>query len=238
MSRFARSLPLLSESGLARLRKAHVLLLGLGGVGSYTAEALARAGVGTFTVVDGDHFTESNLNRQLGALMSTIGERKTMVTKQRVEAIDPTIKVHTLDRHLIPEDLPDLLSKRFDYVIDAIDDIEVKIALAVACHAQDLPLISCLGTGNKWDPTKLQITDIRKTHTDPIAKRMRRALKDAGVESLTVVFSTEIPAKISYEEDGRRPPASLPFVPPSAGILLAKACVSHLVEHPLQEAYE
>ncbi|HHT44760.1 MAG TPA: tRNA threonylcarbamoyladenosine dehydratase [Fastidiosipila sp.] len=230
MSRFARSLPLLQETGLAKLRKAHVLLLGLGGVGSYTAEALTRAGVGTLTIVDGDVFSESNLNRQLGALVNTIGRKKTDVTKERIGSIDPETTVHSIDRHLTPDDIPKLLDQPFDYVIDAIDDIKVKIALAITCTKRKLPLITCLGTGNKWDPSLLKITDIKKTHTDPIAKRMRRALKDHGVESLPVVFSEELPVKIDYEEDGRRPPASLPFVPPAAGILLAKACVCHLVE--------
>lgn len=232
MSRFDRSLPLLGADGLDRLRRAHVLLLGLGGVGSLTAEMLTRAGIGALTIVDGDRYTESNLNRQLGALLETIGKRKTEVTSERIRQIDPETNVRAIDCHLTSDDIPALLSDAYDYVIDAIDDIEVKVRLAMECEQRNIPLICCLGTGNKWDPTALEITDIKKTHTDPIARRMRRALKDRGIEGLTVVFSKEAPVKIAYEEDGRRPPASLPFVPPSAGILLAKACVCHLLERP------
>lgn len=227
--RYERSLPLLGESGLARLRRARVLLLGLGGVGSYTAEALARAGIGHLTVVDGDVYQMSNLNRQLGALSSTIGCKKTDTTKARILEIDPEITVDTVDRHLTGEDLPPLLDLSFDIVLDAIDDLPVKIELAACCHDRHLPLITCLGTGNKWDPTLLQITDIAKTHTDPLARRMRKALRDRGIDRLQVIFSPEEPKK-PFAAEQHSAPASLPFVPPSAGILLAKAGVSLLLE--------
>lgn len=235
MGRFERSLPLLGEAGLARLRRAHVLLLGLGGVGSYTAEALVRAGLGELTLADGDVFQASNLNRQLGALTSTLGQKKTAVTAARLRDIDPDLTLHTIEHRLMPDEADTLLDTAYDYVIDAIDDIPVKIAVAIACHNRRVPLLACLGTGNKWDPTRLEVTDLFATHTDPLAKRMRKALKDAGVHALEVVFSSEVPLKPRNETNAYVPPASLPFVPPSAGILLAQVCVQRLLT-PLQGA--
>lgn len=232
MGRYERSLLLIGENGLCTLQAAHVLLLGVGGVGSFAAESLVRAGIGSLTLVDGDVYTESNLNRQLGALPSTIGRSKVEVTKERMQAINPRVSCHTDARFLTPDDVPALFTVPYDYVLDAIDDVAVKIALALHCTTNEIPLLTCLGTGNKWDLTKLKVTDLAKTHTDPLAKRMRHDLKAHGIQHLKVVFSDEIPQKVNASEPGRRSPGSLPFVPPAAGILMAQTAVSDLLARP------
>lgn len=229
MGRYERSLLLIGENGLSKLQASHVLLLGVGGVGSFAAESLVRSGIGAITLVDGDVYAESNLNRQLGALPATIGRTKVEVTRERILAINRDTVCHTDDRFLTVDDVATLFTQRYDYVLDAIDDIAVKIALARHCTTHEIPLLTCLGTGNKWDMTKLTVTDLAKTHTDPLAKRLRHDLRAYGIEHLKVVFSPEIPHKVESSEAARRSPGSLPFVPPAAGILMAQTAVHDLL---------
>lgn len=220
MDMFERTLPLVGEEGIKKLRGAHVAVFGLGGVGSYAAEALARAGVGCLTVVDDDVISPSNLNRQLYALHSTLGMAKCDVAKSRILDINPLAKVNALKMRFSSGAAMDF---SFDFVIDAIDDIPAKVLLAKTCAERNIPIISCMGTGNKLDACAFKVADVFSTSVCPLAKAMRKLLKDAGVTSLKVVYSAEPPQKT-----GSRTPASLPFVPPVAGMILAGEAIKHL----------
>lgn len=220
MDMFERTLPLVGEEGIKKLRGAHVAVFGLGGVGSYAAEALARAGVGCLTVVDDDVISPSNLNRQLYALHSTLGMAKCDVAKSRILDINPLAKVNALKMRFGSGAAMDF---SFDFVIDAIDDIPAKVLLAKTCAERDIPIISCMGTGNKFDACAFKVADVFSTSVCPLARAMRKLLKEVGVTSLKVVYSAEPPQKT-----GSRTPASLPFVPPVAGMILAGEVIKHL----------
>ena len=214
---------------IERLRGAHVALLGVGGVGGFAAEALARSGVGEITLVDGDEVALYNINRQVIALHSTVGRAKVEVARARLLDINPDMKVNALWRVYLPGDeLP--FPPDVDYVIDAIDTVASKVELACECARLGVPLISCMGTGNKLDPTLLRVSDIYATDVCPLCRVMRRELRRRGVERLKVVFSTETPVKpIDDGEQAqgarRSVPGSTMFVPPVAGIMLAREAV-------------
>ncbi len=225
-----RARPLLGDEGLKKLESAHVAVFGLGGVGSYAAEALVRAGVGTLSLFDGDTVAVSNLNRQLFATQDSIGMYKTDAARARLERIMPNGNIHTYPIFFTPENADTVDFSAFDYVIDAVDMLTAKVAIAVAAQASGTPVISSMGTGNKLDPTAFRVADITKTRVCPLARAMRTALKKAGVPHLLCVYSEELPAPHSAnieEEDHptpakkKRPPASLSFVPPVAGMILA-----------------
>lgn len=216
---------LLGENALLKLNNSHVAVIGLGGVGSWCAEALARAGVGTLTLIDCDSFSESNINRQIGALDSTIGMEKSKVMEQRVKDINPNIIV-VAKTALYDETSKSELIKDFDYVADCIDLVSCKIDLIMTCKQKNIPIITALGTGNKFDATQLCITDISKTKGDPLARVMRKELRDRNLNHLKVVYSPEEPMECEQIETpppGRRSvPGSLVWVPATAGLLMAQ----------------
>lgn len=230
---FSRTELLIGEAGLSRLRRARVAVFGIGGVGGYAVEALARSGVGHFLLVDNDVISESNLNRQIIALRSTIGRRKTEVMKERIADICPQTEVETRACFFLPENREAFDFEKFDYVVDAIDTVSGKLALAEGCQAAGTPLISAMGTGNKMDPGKLAVTDISQTSVCPLARVMRRELKKRGIGQLKVVCSTEevmTPARqIRSEDSGKVIPGSMAFVPGAAGLLLASEVVRDLL---------
>lgn len=221
----ARTAMLLGEEGVARLANASVAVFGLGGVGSFAAEALARAGVGRLILVDGDTVSETNRNRQLVALRETVGQPKADVMAARVRAIHPHCRVEPHALYYLPPAGVGLIDG-CDYVADAIDMVTAKLALVEECAAKGVPLISAMGCGNKLDPTRLQVTDIYQTSGCPLCRIMRRELRQRGVGSLRVVFSDEAPRRpfptAAAEEPSRRAvPGSVSFVPSAAGLILA-----------------
>lgn len=233
---FLRNEMLWGQEAQQRLSRAHVILFGLGGVGSYTAECLARSGIGELTLVDNDTVSISNRNRQLEALSSTVGQPKTAAVAARLQDINPELKLHPIQetydaahRELF---FPD--GCRYDYIVDAIDLVSCKLDLAQTALRLDIPIIMALGTGNKLDPTLFQITDISKTYGCPLARVMRKELRARGIEHLKVVFSPEEPlAPLSLEAPppGRRSvPGSNPWVPATAGLLLGSAVIGDLLQ--------
>ena len=231
---FARTELLIGEDGLETLRKARVAVFGIGGVGGYAVEALARSGVGHFLLVDNDVVGESNLNRQIIALRSTLGRYKTAVMKERIADICPETEVETQECFFLPEHADRFDFGAFDYVVDAIDTVSGKLELAVSCQKAGTPLISAMGVGNKLDPSRFEVTDIYRTKGCPLAKVMRRELRKRGIERLKVVYSTEEPKKPLRQilgGDGRKvTPGSMVFVPGTAGLLLASEVVKDLLE--------
>lgn len=229
---FTRTQLLIGSNNLQLLQAQHVAVFGVGGVGAFCAEALARAGIGKLTIVDNDVVKTSNLNRQLIATTNTIGQHKVEVLKQRLAEIVPQLAVDTYQIFFEATTCCQMPFDTFDYVVDAIDTVTSKLLLAEICHKQGIPLVSCMGTGNKLHPELLQIADISQTSVCPLARVMRKELKARGVPSLKVVFSKEPPVKLDFQptENGRHIPASISFVPPTAGMLLASAVVNDLIK--------
>ncbi len=223
-SQFLRSEMILGENSTENLAGKKVILFGLGGVGSYTAEALARAGIGSITLVDSDTVSVTNINRQLCALHSTVGRPKVEVVKERILDINPDCKVTALQKFYLPENADEFHLSEYDYIADAIDTVSAKIDLAAKSQALGVPLIACMGTGNKLDPSLFRISDIFKTSGCPLCRVMRTELRKRGVKKLNVVWSPEEPVKPAQtnEETGKRQtPGSLPFVPGAAGLIMA-----------------
>jgi len=219
--RHRRTAMLLGEQGIERLRHSRVLICGVGGVGSFIAEALARAGVGRLDLLDFDVVSESNINRQLIALHSTVGRKKAEVMAERIRDIGPEIEVEILDFFLSPDNVGEVLDRGYDYVADAIDSVPSKVALIAACHERNVPIISSMGTGNKLDPSRLRLADLSKTSVCPLAKKMRYELRKLGIVHHRVLFSDEEPLHPAETEDGRHVPGSISFVPSSAGLMIA-----------------
>lgn len=230
--RFLRSEMILGIDSTKKLAESKVILFGLGGVGSYTAEALARAGVGSLTIVDSDCVAESNINRQLCALVSTVGIPKVEVVSERILDINPDCKVTALQKFYLPENAEEFELEKYDYIADAIDTVSAKINLAEKAQEFGIPIIACMGTGNKSDPTLFRIDDISKTSVCPLCRVMRRELKIRGIRKLCVIWSPEEPAKPLFgdEADGKRhTPGSLPFVPGTAGLIMASKIIKDLI---------
>ena len=228
-----RSAMLLGEDAIERLAAAKVAVFGVGGVGGYVCEALARAGVGELHLFDNDAVSLSNINRQIVALHSTVGHPKVEVMRDRILDINPDCRVVTHQIFYLPENADDFPLLGFDYVADAIDTVSAKIELAVRATAAGVPLISAMGTGNKLDATRFCVTDLSKTSGCPLARVMRRELKARGITHLKVVYSTEEtkkPILLTEEEGSRIPPASLPYVPPVAGLLMAGEIIRAIAE--------
>ena len=221
--RFLRTEMLIGEEGVKRLSEAHVAVFGVGGVGGYVVEALARCGVGELTLVDRDVVSSSNLNRQIIALESTVGRSKVEVMKERIQQICPDTVVHAHETFFLPENSHTFPFETYDYVVDAVDTVTAKIEIIMKSQSVDVPVISSMGTGNKLDPSKLQIADIYKTSMCPLAKVMRKEMKARGVKHLKVVYSTEEPVA------NHSTPGSISFVPGSAGLLIASAVVRDLL---------
>ena len=224
---------ILGAPALDKLRRSHVAVFGLGGVGSYAAECLARSGVGTLTLVDQDTVSVSNINRQLCALTSTVGQYKAEVAAARVRDIDPDTVVYPICATYDAANRDAFFTGKFDYIADCIDLVTCKLDLIAQAGQRGIPIISALGTGNKLDPGLLQITDISRTSVCPLARVMRRELRDRGIRHLKVVYSPEPAAETRQLEapsPGRRSvPASVPWVPSTAGILMASAIVRDLI---------
>lgn len=227
---FSRAELLLGEEALEKLRSARVALFGVGGVGSFAAEALARGGVGHITLVDGDTVSITNINRQLIALHSTVGKEKTAVMAERIADISPETEVETYPVVYGAENRDLLDFSAYDYVIDAIDTVTSKLILIEEAKKAGVPVISCMGTGNKFHPERFEVTDISKTSVCPLAKVMRKELKVRGIKNVKVVYSKEEPQKpaASTETGKRQIPGSLSFVPPVAGLLLAGEVIRHI----------
>ncbi len=226
---FLRTSLVIGEEGVVKLNSCRVAVFGLGGVGGYVVEALARSGVGTLDLFDGDSVSVTNINRQIFALQSTVGMLKAEVAAQRVKAINTDIcaNQHTFFFNQSTRESVDFSA--FDYVVDAIDDISAKVLLAVCCKQAGTPLISCMGTGNKLNPMGFKVADIYKTKVCPLARVIRRELKAHGIEELKVVYSEEEPKTAVLNEGGRHVPGSVSFVPPAAGLLLAAETVKDLL---------
>lgn len=227
---FSRAELLLGKEALEKLRSARVALFGIGGVGSFAAEALARGGVGHITLVDGDTVSITNINRQLIALHSTVGKEKTAVMAERIADISPETEVETYPVVYGVENRDLLDFSAYDYVIDAIDTVTSKLILIEEAKKAGVPVISCMGTGNKFHPERFEVTDISKTSVCPLAKVMRKELKVRGIKNVKVVYSKEEPQKPaeSMETGKRQIPGSLSFVPPVAGMLLAGEVIRHI----------
>lgn len=219
---------LAGRDAVTRLGAAHVAVFGCGGVGGYVCEALARAGVGALTVIDGDTISPSNLNRQLAALLSTVGRAKVDVIAERIADINPDCHVTPLKMFYLPENADDIALSAFDYVADAVDTVAAKLEIACRANAAGIPLISAMGAGNKLYPERFQVGDIAETSVCPLARVMRRELRARGIEHLNVVWSDEAPRRAPEAEDGgelthvgRIPPGSISFVPSAAGLIMA-----------------
>lgn len=232
---FSRTALLIGAQGVERLAGAQVTVFGIGGVGSFVVEALARAGVGALSLVDGDRIEPSNLNRQLHATCSTIGQSKVETMARRVQDINPAIQVQTHHLFCQPEDVRALLAKKTDYIVDAIDTVRTKLALVEEAYARNIPLISAMGAGNKLDPTRFEIADIYSTSVCPLCRVMRRELRRRKIPALKVVYSQEEPISpqmVPATEDGaprRQSPGSISFVPSVAGLVLAGEVVRDLL---------
>ena len=246
---YVRTAMLLGEDGIETLQKKRVAIFGLGGVGGYVAEALARSGVGALDLIDHDTVAESNLNRQIIATYDTIGRLKTEVMKERIESIRKDCVVRLYPEFYLPEKAEEFPFAEYDYVVDAIDTVTAKIDLAVRMEEMGIPLISCMGTGNKLNPALLEVADIYETSVCPLAKVMRRELKKRSVKKLKVVYSKEealTPISLTQSSrteegkvitddteqgrtDGRKAtPGSTAFVPASAGLLIASEVIKDL----------
>lgn len=215
-----RTIQLIGQEPFHMIGQKRVLVFGLGGVGSYVVEALARSGISHFVLVDHDKVALSNLNRQLIALHSTIGQKKITVMTQRLKDIRPNIEVAAFDCFYLPDIDKEVLFKDVDYIVDAIDTVTAKIDIVLEAEKRKIPLISCMGTGNKTDPTALRIADIYQTSICPLCKVMRRELRKRQVADLKVVYSLEEP-----QRNSNRIPASMIFVPASAGLLIASEVI-------------
>ncbi len=226
---FERSALILGEGAIKRLKACRVAVFGLGGVGGYVVEALARTGVGTLDLIDGDKVSESNINRQIIALHSTVGRAKCEVAAERVKAINPHICANERNIYYDESTQNAFDFTQYDYVVDAIDSVKSKVLLAKKCKEAGTPLIACMGTGNKLDPMGFKVADISKTKVCPLARVMRRELKAAGVENIKVVYSEEEPKRLESGEGQARVPGSVSFVPPAAGLLLASEVIKDLL---------
>lgn len=223
---FSRTVYILGKSAVERLNNSHVILFGIGGVGSYTAEALVRSGIGYLTLYDADRVNPSNINRQLIALNSTVGNLKTDAAETRYNDINPDLRLETHSVYISPETFGKIDFSDCDYIIDAIDNITAKLLIIQEAVKLNIPIISCMGTGNKIDPGRFKIADISKTSVCPLARIMRRELRTRGIYNLKVLYSDEkpvtpvLPPAIESNND-KRPIGSLSFVPGTAGLMIA-----------------
>ena len=233
ITQFSRTEMLIGQEALDKLHQARVAVFGIGGVGGYVVEALARAGVGALDLIDNDVVSLSNINRQIIALHSTIGQAKVDVAAMRAKDINPNIKLNINKIFYLHENKENFNFKNYDYVVDAVDTVAAKIALVEQAVAAGVPIISAMGAGNKLDATKLVVTDISKTHTCPLAKVMRQELRRRGINHLKVVYSTEAPLKplaCSEASGKRQTPGSISYVPSVMGLLIAGEVIKDLIK--------
>ena len=225
-NQFTRTETLIGTEALEKLKNFRVAIFGLGGVGGYVVEALARAGVGSLDLIDNDDINITNINRQIYALNSTIGKSKVELAKIRILDINPNAKVEGYKKFFSPDTSAEFNFSKYDYVVDAIDSVTGKIELVLKSQEANVPIISCMGTGNKLNPELFEISDIYKTSVCPLAKIMRTELKKRKIKKLKVLYSKEVPIK----QEGQRIPASISFVPPVAGLIIAGEVVKDLIK--------
>ncbi|MBQ2678056.1 MAG: tRNA threonylcarbamoyladenosine dehydratase [Firmicutes bacterium] len=223
---FERLKRIIGENAFKRLRSSKVAVFGIGGVGGYVCEALARSGIGHIMIIDNDTVDTTNLNRQIIALHSTIGRKKTEVMEERLKDIDPDIEVIRKDCFYLPENSDETDLSDADYIVDAVDTVAAKTEIITQAKKAGRPVISCMGTGNKTDPSMLRVADISKTKICPLAKVMRKQLRDRGIDHVKVVYSEESPVN----REGGRIPGSTAFVPSSAGLMIAAEIVKELTD--------
>lgn len=214
-----------------KLENSTVCIFGIGGVGSYVVEGLVRSGVGNIVLVDYDTIDVTNINRQLHANFNTIGKKKTEVMKERIISINPKCNVKIHDTCLTVENIDQLIDVKYDYVVDAIDMVSSKLELIVKCKSMKIPIISCMGTGNKLSPTMLKVNDIYETYNCPLAKVMRKELRKRGIDELTVVWSDEKPIKSNLidKKTGKNVPGTISTVPSVAGLIIASLVIEDLI---------
>lgn len=230
-NQFSRTELLIGKDGVEKLQNAKVAIFGIGGVGSYVIEGLARVGVGSFILVDKDEVDESNINRQIIATHKTIGMPKVEVAKQRILEINPTANIDIRRIFFMPES-EDFFDEKIDYVVDCVDTVTAKIEIIMRAKKHNISVISCMGTGNKLDPTKFEVGDIYKTSICPLAKVMRKELKKRGIVNLKVVYSKEEPIKTNKfdEETNKQIPGSISFVPSIAGLIIAGEVIKDIIK--------
>ncbi len=228
LNQFSRTELLIGKQGVEKLQNSKVAVFGIGGVGSYVVEGLARAGVGNFILVDNDVVSLTNLNRQLIATHKTIDMPKVEVAKQRILEINPNANVEIYQELFLPE-TQGILDDSIDYIVDCVDTVTAKIELVIRANKLNIPIISCMGTGNKLDPTKFEVTDINKTSVCPLAKVMRKELKNRGIKKLKVVYSKEEPIKPAESQEEKVKAGSISFVPSVAGLIIAGEVVKDIV---------
>lgn len=219
--RFIRTSLVIGEENIDRLSQSRVAVFGVGGVGGFVCEALARSGVGKLTLIDGDTVAKSNINRQIIALESTVGKHKAEVMKERILDINSNAEVKAINIFLNTETVDTVDFTQFDYIVDAVDDIKAKVLLAKLADENKIPIIAAMGAGNKTDPTKFEVSDIFKTSVCPLARIMRHELKKAGIKKQKVVYSKEMPKNPPYRIEGEKTVGSLAFVPSVMGLIIA-----------------
>jgi len=232
LNEFCRTELLIGEEGIEKLHNSKVIVFGIGGVGSFVVEALTRAGVGNLILVDNDTICISNLNRQIHATQATVGNVKVEAMKARVLSINPNCNVEAKQEFITADNIQEIIPEDIDYVVDAIDTVTSKLALAEYCYKNDIKLIASMGTGNKMDPTQFRVTDVFKTKVCPLAKVMRTELRKRGVKKLKVVYSEEIPMVPNkgraVASQKRQTPGSISFVPPVAGMIIGGEVIKDL----------
>ncbi len=230
MDRFIRTQALFGADAMEKLKNSKVIVFGVGGVGGYAVEALARSGVGRVDVVDPDRVAKSNLNRQIIALDSTVGKSKVEVIKERILQINPEAQVNCFEVFYLPENADSIDLSVYDYIIDAIDTVPAKVELCVRANSLGVPIISSMGFGNKLNPTQVEVADLSKTSVCPLARTMRRLLREKGITHLKTVYSKEIPTTPSgpMDSSGKPTVASVAFVPSVAGLVIASEVIKDL----------
>ena len=229
LNQFSRTELLIGKDGIQKLQNAKVAVFGIGGVGSFVVEGLVRAGIGNFILVDNDNVELTNLNRQIIAIHKTIGQPKVEVAKSRILEINSTANVEIYQEFFMPES-EEILDNTVDYIVDSVDTVTAKIELVVRANKLNIPIISCMGTGNKLDPTRLEIADIYKTSVCPLAKVMRKELKNRGIEKLKVVYSKEEPIRPAESIEEKCKAGSVSFVPSVAGLIIAGEVVTDIIK--------
>ncbi len=230
---FSRTEKLIGSPALEKLKSSRVAVFGIGGVGGYVVEALARSGVGNIDLIDNDSVSESNINRQIVADTETVGRMKTEVMRERINKINPDCFVNCFNLFILPENADDFDFTVYDYVVDAIDTVSGKIAIIERCCKLNIPVISSMGTGNKLDPTQFEITDVYKTSVCPLARVMRLEMKKRGIKKLKVLYSKEQPIKPenpAIGENGKPIPGSISFVPSVAGLIIGGEVIKDLIK--------
>lgn len=228
---FVRSEAMLGKEKMERLHSAHVLVFGLGGVGGHATETLCRGGIGSLSLVDSEKYDYSNCNRQIFATTKTVGKTKTEAAKERLLSINPNCKIQTYSFFYGKDPTPTCLFDHVDYILDAIDTVSAKMMLIEEAKKRNIPIISCMGTGNKMDPTRFRVSDIKQTKVCPLARVIRNECKKRGIEKLKVVYSEEEPlSSIIASENGRHAPGSISFVPGVAGMILAGEIIKDIIK--------